>query len=457
MASVGLSVDLANVQGLVLQPYRYKLARYILFEFGAASPVKQFLGALVPQITTGATPLDGSVPTLCNVALTYTGMSRLGQSAAFLSQLDPMLAEGPDPITLGDIPGTPSDPATWWEGQFNTDRIDCMVQLFGKDSTVLDESVAALARLAEQFEVRELVPGSRLGGQSIAGGKVHFGYRDGISQPDIGWNEASLTPQQLHFRHFLLGYASPDVYSSPGSGPFADALRDSSYLVFRWVYQDVAAFNRYLRTQASVLAPQLPAAEARELVAAKLVGRWRDGTPLVLSPEGPSDSVPNNAGFAYQAQDPDGLKCPFSAHARVCNPRDQPLDAVQATQGVPRVIRRGIPYGPEMSDDSTTDDGVDRGLMGVFICSNIRRQFYTLMRWISENSFSPVFSGNRHAQDPLFGNRGYQGASSDFLVPTSTGGVKLSGLPQFIRTKGTAFFLLPSVAALRYLASENTK
>jgi len=50
--------------------------------------------------------------------------------------------------------------------------------------------------------------------------------------------------------------------------------------------------------------------------------------------------------------------------------------------------------------DSTVivDDGVDRGLIGAFICSNIRRQFYTLTRWIEENSFSPVFSGNRHVQ-----------------------------------------------------------
>ncbi len=200
------------------------------------------------------------------------------------------------------------------------------------------------------------------------------------------------------------------------------------------------------------MASHLPPADAQELLAAKLVGRWRNGTPLVLSPGGPDDVMANSDAFSFSTQDPNGFKCPFSAHIRVCNPRDQALEAAQAVEGVPRIIRRGVPYGPPMDFSQTVDDRVDRGLLGLFICSSIRRQFYTLTRWISENSFSPVFATNRHTQDPLFGNPHYPGAANTFTIPTESHPVMLNGLPEFVHTKGTASFLLPSLSALESLS-----
>jgi deferrochelatase/peroxidase EfeB len=176
---------------------------------------------------------------------------------------------------------------------------------------------------------------------------------------------------------------------------------------------------------------------------------------LALSPDGPSERIPKDAAFAFKAQDPHGLRCPFSAHIRVTNPRDQDLDPIE-TDGVPRLIRRGMPYGPEMSSEQVDDDGVDRGIIGIFICSNIRRQFYTLTRWISETSFSPVFDGQRHGQDPLFGNRHFPAASSpsasnSFVMASPSGLRTISPLQEFVHTKGTAFFLLPSLSALQKL------
>jgi deferrochelatase/peroxidase EfeB len=300
MSSAGIAVEMENVQGLVVRPYRYKFARHALFSFGGPAEARRFLAALIPQVTTGATPVDGNVPVFYNIALTYSGLAHLGQPAEFLSQLDPMLAEGPDPITLGDISTSTSDPASWWERRFTTDQVHCMVQLFARELAAFQQGIATLSHVVQQDGLTELIPrqdGTRLDGTSIPGGRVHFGYKDGISQPDVGWDEARLTQGQLHFRNFVVGYATDDVYSSPGRGAVAETLRDSSYLVLRWIYQDVAAFNRYLDAQGPLLAPHVPLDQARELVAAKLVGRWRDGTPLVLSADGPSDAVVNSSAF----------------------------------------------------------------------------------------------------------------------------------------------------------------
>jgi len=305
---------------------------------------------------------------------------------------------------------------------------------------------------------KETSQGSRrLDGQSLPSGrgKLHFGYTDGISHPDICWDDDATdpakNPQQINFRNFLLGYSSPVAFSAPGTGPAADLVRDSSYAVFRWLYQDVAGFNRFLASQAGNLAPDLPVAEAQELLAAKMMGRWRDGTPLVLSPDKADPALASSNDFMYQATDPNGLKCPLSAHIRVVNPRDQKL--MPAVGKVPHIIRRGMPYGPEINPlDAVDDDGEDRGLVGIFLCSDIRLQFYTLTGWIKQNDFSPAFSNTR-LQDALFANRQLKGAVTDFIIPTQTGAVTLKSLPDFIHTKGTALLLLPSLSTLNALSA----
>jgi hypothetical protein len=118
--------------------------------------------------------------------------------------------------------------------------------------------------------------------------------------------------------------------------------------------------------------------------------------------------------------------------------------------GPPRVLRRGHTYGPKLT--GTMDDGVDRGIIGMFLCSNINRQFYTLTRWMRQTTFSPVFKDTR-AQDPLFGNRQTPLVSNAFEIPTVDGSVTLRGLPDFVRTQGTLMLLLPSMAMLEQLAA----
>jgi hypothetical protein len=467
MPSQSASVDPSNVQGLVFEPYRYRLSRYLLFALPSDEGARAFVRELLPRITHGAVDFVSVPPFLCNIAFSVGGLRQLDLSEEVIEALDPMFQEGPNPDPVGDVKGSRSDPVNWWEKQFGTEQIHCFVQLHSKDATVLDGATGEVLDLAAHHGVTELLPrrepdhqGSyRLNGQSLIGGqpqalgqtsirgRVHFGYIDGFSRPNVSWSDEP-SAGQLHYRHLLLGYSTPEVFSAPRTGRASDLFRDSSYMLLRWLYQDVAAFNRFLEEAAPKIAPRLSPDEAKELLAAKLMGRWRNGTPLALSSDRPVENFSND--FAYQTQDSQEWKCPFSAHIRVTNPRDQPLNSILAPEGVPGVIRRGIPYGPEMAPGQITDDGIDRGIFGLFLCANIRRQFYTLTHWVAENSFSPIFKGEKPPEDAPFGNRNNSATSHNFLIPQADGNVALE-LPDLVHTKGTAFFLLPSMSALKAL------
>jgi hypothetical protein len=214
----------------------------------------------------------------------------------------------------------------------------------------------------------------------------------------------------------------------------------------KWIYQDVATFNRFLEIEGPRFAPDRPPAEAQELLAAKLMGRWRDGTPLVLSPGSASADLASSNDFSYSGLDPHGVRCPFAAHIRVVNPRDQPLNPTEFGF-VPRVIRRGTPFGPPL--EGTTDDGQLRGLVGMFLCASISAQIYKLTAWMKRTDFSPALM-NSAGQDPL-ANREVPGASATFDIPTDTA-TKTVTLGRFTRTLGTAFFLIPGVSGLRLMA-----
>jgi hypothetical protein len=220
-------------------------------------------------------------------------------------------------------------------------------------------------------------------------------------------------------------------------------------MALSWVYQDVAGFNRFLADNAkdvsATIAPGLPPDKAEELLAAKMMGRWRDGTPVMLSPnqENPPLAVQD---FLYGA-DPAGKLCPVASHIRIVNGRDQPLDSGHSLMfpaGFPRVLRRGSSYGSWL--DGTVDDGQDRGILGMFLCANVNQQFYALTRWIAATNFSDAYK-DPNGQDPLFASRSVPRASRRFSIPGDNGKVTLKGIPDFIRMQGVAV-MLPALATL---------
>ncbi len=446
--------DLSDIQGLIHHSYGYSKSRHLLFEITSLEAGKRLLDYLAP-LTTHAMILPAAKPSaLLNVGITYKGLEALRVAPRLLKFFPSEFREEPNKQTMGDL-GL-SDPANWWNGKFKTEQIHLVVHLYTQSLEILDEVTADVRNAA--IGCQELRPTRE--DRAIEGGwidntpgELHFGYRDGISQPTVRWNDAPLQQGEIDYRHFILGYATQKIQSapmilpsSPDSVLATELVRNGSYSVFRWLYQDVALFNRFLRTEGPRVFPLLPPKDAEELLAAKLMGRWRDGTPLVESPDVPNTLLSSSNSFGYTG-DLNGQRCPFSAHIRVVNPRDQALNPTSAAEEIPRVIRRGTPFGPKLTEEE--DDQVERGLVGMFICASILRQFYKLTGWMKVNDFSPIFP-DQHAQDPL-ANRSSANTTTPFLIPTEQSSQNVA-LHNFVTTKGTAFFLLPGVKTLQAIA-----
>jgi deferrochelatase/peroxidase EfeB len=69
------------------------------------------------------------------------------------------------------------------------------------------------------------------------------------------------------------------------SRPFSGWTLDGSFLVFRKLKQFVPEFNQYLTANAvQNAAGTLTVQQGAELLGARLLGRWRSGAPIDLSP-----------------------------------------------------------------------------------------------------------------------------------------------------------------------------
>ena len=172
----------------------------------------------------------------------------------------------------------------------------------------------------------------------------------------------------------------------PAAPPPAELSTNGSYLVYRKLHQDVAAFRKQLAEAAELY----PGGE--ELLAAKLVGRWRDGTPLALSPERPDPSIASDRTAQQRVhlrrRSPRGWRCPVGAHMRRANPRASlPFEGKLVNRH--RMIRRGIPYG-EPLPPGAEDDGRDRGVIFMCLQASIARQFEFVQ--------SPVVQRRQHVR-----------------------------------------------------------
>jgi deferrochelatase/peroxidase EfeB len=120
-----------------------------------------------------------------------------------------------------------------------------------------------------------------------------------------------------------------------------------------------------------------------------------------------------------------------------------------------RLIRRGRAYGKPLAKDMTPDavlakgrDGVERGLHFLCFSANIERQFeFVQQTW----SNSAKFAGLRNDPDPLIGARYLPG--SQFTIQQDGVRRRFAGMPNFVTTRGGAYFFMPGIAGVRYLAS----
>ncbi len=251
----------------------------------------------------------------------------------------------------------------------------------------------------------------------------------------------------------LLGYPSATPHVRWGV-PQPDVLgRNGTFNAFRVLGQDVAAFENFLSQV------QANHGVDRELTAAKLCGRWRSGVPLSLAPtaaekESVEAALLNDESrindFDYADSDADGVQCPIGAHIRRTNPRNARI--VQRSANHTRdLIRRGMPYGPpwDPADGATMD--APRGLLGNFLCASLAAQFEAMQYdWVNLGFQDPRITATN---DPLIGAN--DEATSSFSWPRERADpLVLRGFPRLVVTRGGAYTFLPSIPALRWIASQ---
>jgi len=88
----------------------------------------------------------------------------------------------------------------------------------------------------------------------------------------------------------------------------------------------------------------------------------------------------------------------------------------------------------------------ETGLHFICLAANLARQFeFVQHTWLNNATFDGLYDDT----DPLVGTR--QGGGATFTAPALPVRRRYRGLPQFVRTRGGAYFFLPGLSALRYL------
>ncbi len=416
-------------------------ARYEFLTFRHAAGGRAWLSGVLNKVGTasavGSSALDARWVT---VALTWNGLRALGVAEESLATFPAEFRQGM--AARATIIGTTgaNDPSHWVGGLASPD-LHAIAILFARDVAERERcrqehdrhlSQCPGVEVLSSLDLEDIPPYNSV--------REHFGYRDRLSQPVIAGTGVEPTPGSgppIEAGEFFLGY--PGEEGPPTEMPQPEILsRNGSYLAYLRMEEHVGAFRAFLQQHGET-------SEEQELVAAKLMGRWRSGAPLVLAPEiddpelGADPQRTND--FTYANTDAHGYGCPLGAHIRRMNPRD-----TAANMQRHKMIRRGGTYGPPLPEGAP-EDGKERGIAAFVGCASLVRQFEFAMNvWANDPNFHEL--GNQ--RDPFIGT---QDGTFDMTIPKRPIRKKITGLPAFTTIRGGAYFFLPGIKALRYLAS----
>lgn len=438
-----VTLELDDIQSGVLRPRPTPYAAtYILFRIDDRKAGRELMRRLSAVVTSAANPTSPLADTWVSVALTYQGLKALGVPQDSLDSFAWEFRQGVAARAkeLGDI--GESSPENW-EKPLGTPGVHVALVSVAPDAQQLE---VALERGRQAY--REL-PGItaiwRQDCYALPTETEPFGFRDGINHPAIegsGIPGTNPKEQPLKAGEFVLGYRD-EMGGIQTTRP--EVLgRNGTYIVFRKLRQRVAEFRQYLKANST-------SPEDEELLAAKMMGRWRSGAPLALcpfhdDPELGADRRRNN-NFLYEEDDPAGFKTPGGSHIRRANPRDASVAGVVRLH---RMIRRGTAYGPLLPEGVLQDDGADRGLMFAFVGAHLGRQFeFVQSQWVNDG----VFFGAGDDKDPIAGSNDEGGS---FTVPRRPVRKRLHGIPRFVVMRGGEYCFMPGLRALRWLADLQT-
>lgn len=451
-------LNATDIQGFVLRGYNMPFARYLFIHFEDAARSRKLIGNLLNEITTGQRWDAGKPQSTVNIAFTHRGLVQLELPTATLITFPVEFQQGMKRRAgiLGDC-GVNSPER--WDEIWQQDRVHAWIGVNGLTPEALDSRCARLFSLMEESRGATVFD-TQDAAANIVNGKPttgeHFGFTDGFGNPDYLGVERSSQPGQgklladgtwapLATGELLLGYA--DEAGELPVAPVPHLLASNgTFMVYRKLHQNLATFRTYLERHASLYAG------GKEKLAAKFIGRWRDGTPLELSPDRQDPSIvqdPNRSTNFTYAADPNGTRCPLGAHVRRVHPRDA-FGFNGRLIDRRRITRRGLPYGRFAAEGEPVSDTDERGVIFMALNASLSRQFeFVQQQWIQYGNDAHL--GND--KDILLGQHGGHGR---FTVqgdkkPTNPPFV-CSDLPDFVELRGGDYFFLPSITALGMIA-----
>ncbi|MCP2314681.1 Dyp-type peroxidase family [Nocardia amikacinitolerans] len=435
-------LELDDIQHLVLTRVPALAGRYEFLSFASADGGRTWLSAMVDQVASAAAA-QRSVATerrWVTLAFTWTGLRALGVPEQSLATFPEEFRQGMA-ARAGILGDTGLAHPDHWVGGLAGDDLHAIAILFAVDDAERDRWVRAHDRLVADCAGVRVLSSLDVGAvPPLEYAHDHFGYRDRLSQPVIEGSGEQPTPGSgapIKAGEFILGY--PDEDGLPVELPRPEVLsRNGSYLAYRRLEEHVGRFRDFLAEHAET-------PEEQELLAAKLMGRWRSGAPLVLAPEKDDPELGadmrRNNDFDYKRMDPYGYAAPLGSHIRRMNPRDTAVNVRRR-----RLIRRGATYGPHLPD-GVSDDGAERGIAAFVLCASLVRQFeFAQNVWVNDKTFREL--GNE--RDPIIGN---QDGTLEYKIPKRPIRRTIKGLPAFTTLRGGAYFYLPGLRALRYLCT----
>lgn len=465
-------MERADVQGLLLFAYRqHPRSRIYLLKFAGGEP-REWLRRVLTDVTSGVEERDAQFR--FNLAFSARGLAALGLDDEDLGTFQREFVQGMAHPERSNVLGDRySDDPQHWQWGNAAEAVDAAALLYAHNEAELLERGSALEKLLEKFGI-----GFRVEDIAIPDdGREHFGFADGFAQPFVRGSGRRRQPgdERIATGELVLGYSN--AYGKITEVPTAKRRRgtrehpfpisrervsfgyNGSYLVIRKLRQDVAGFWQYC-WDAAQAEQAADLAERSKLIAARMIGRWPNGVPLVEAPEAEREPTAGLNDFRFRERDPDGLKCPFGAHIRRAYPRDMFGD--DAKEGLHdanlhRIVRRGRAYGPKLPGSMPRqDDGIERGLYFMALNANLRRQFEFIQQtWIN----SCKFAGLGAERDPLIGKEAFdfddQPVPRSFTVQARPVRQHYEGLPKVVQVRGGEYFFLPGLRALNYLCDGN--
>ncbi|GFF58444.1 dye-decolorizing peroxidase msp1 [Aspergillus udagawae] len=472
-----LDLNKDNIQGNIW-PGLPKLHEFFLFfNITRETRFRRDLKTLIPLITTangafkhheqirlnktevpsGEEKLEVIPLTGVNIALSAKGLKKLFKddndnlkSGNFLGG---MLADLQGGVAGGEGRDNPDD----WEAKFKPEvegqYIDGVILVTGRS----EQTARAKLREVKQLFIGWFGFSSSIKELFVEYGHVrpdpnssreHFGYRDLISQPQLegldpapkGNHEPPLVPP---------GYIITNADQEPVGQP--DWATDGSFLVFRKLKQLVPEYNKWLDDTA----PEHHLTS--DQLSARLMGRWKSGAPVFLTPWEDDPSLADCNNFDFQPGN-NQEKCPFAAHIRKCRPRGDVKD-----QNTFSILRRGIPYGDEVTkeehDEQTTKN--ERGMLFLCYQSNIANGFRRVQeQWCNKNTFPPLKRGITGppgpGADPICGQPNGPDPFVMGLCDGQNDNIHVD-LKCCVIPKGGEYFFSPSIKALTNIAKQSAK